>query len=531
MRSSLSSKEIIQEIQRLVPPGSPEPRDPAILEHLRSLTQELIRAYQRMGRLQDDPFGDARTRQVTLAEAAVRARMRGKVILVTGGEGYVGSHLITRLLELGIDRIVSVDKVRCAEFDGAETINLVNPEPIPDVQPGVKLYAADIRDRETLKAIFAIEQPEIVFHIAAQRLPGIAEKEIRETVTSNVFGTQNVIQMCEEFRVQQCVFSSTGKASRYLTAEVYAGSKKMAEWLFAAAARRGSVRCSMVRFTHMLENSAMCQQIDEKVQQGRPVNIHAPDRYVAGQNVGEAVHLLLNALVLAEPGRLKFNLVRHLGWPTESLEVALYKILRSGQNLPIYFQGVIPGYEEDFFLGQVDWDDQIDINTLVNALETAHNATVSPTGDTIVADLVAFSPSVLQTQLAHLQAVCADVTQPEIQIKSDLAIAIREIARSTFLQTSPQKLLRILKWGVNPKQFERGELHLEAFRDIIELLVQSLVDRLTIEDIHSSSLSLNEFVELTAVLRTLPSVQPEVDRMRTIVPGGTIEDRSIVKAC
>ena len=509
MQAIRSSKEIIQQMQSLVLPGSPEPKDLQILAQLRSLTQELIQSYQKMGRLQDDPFGEARTRPVQLFEAEVRARLQGQVVLVTGGEGYVGGRLITRLLELGVDRVVSIDKARGCQV-GSEVA-------IVGSQPNVKLYTGDVRELKTLRSIFAAENPTIVFHVAAQRLPGLAEKEIRETATSNVFGTQNVIQVCEEFGVQQCVFSSTGKASRYFTAEVYAASKKMAEWLFAEAAQRGKVCCSMVRFTHMLENSSMCQQIDEKVQQCKPVNIHAPDRYVAGQNVGEAVHLLLNSLALAEPGRLKFNLVRHLGWPTESLEVALYKILRSGQDLPIYFQGVLPGYEESFFLGQVDWDDQIDINTLINALETAYNSTISPTGDMIVAELMAFSTSVLQAQLAHLKTLCEDLSQPETQIKQGLAIAVREVTRSTFLQTSPQKLLRILKWGVNPKQFHCGELRLESYQEVVELLVQSLVARLTIEGIHSSSLSLQEFVELTKALMTLPSIRAEVEQLQAIV--------------
>jgi dTDP-4-dehydrorhamnose reductase len=519
MPSSLSSQEIIQTIQRLVLPGAPEPTDPEILEHLRSLTQDLIQAYQHMGRLQADPFSEAQARPVQLFEAEVRARLRGKAVLVTGGEGCVGSRLITRLLELGISSISSIDQARCAA-DSSTPVSTPSPTPAltPALTPtptGVKLYAADIRDREALRAVFATEQPEVVFHIAAQRLPGLAETKIRETVTSNVFGTQNVLRACEEFQVQQCVFSSTGKASRYLTAEVYAASKKIAEGLFAAAARRGSVRCSMVRFTHMLENSAMGQEIEQKVALGQPVNIHAPDRYVAGQNVGEAVNLLLNALVLAEPGRLKFNLVRHLGWPTESLEVALYKILRSGRNLPIYFQGVLPGYEEPFFWGQIDGDNPIDLNPLVNALETAYNLSISATQDMIVSQLVDFDPAVLHQHLEILRTRCKDLTQPEQPIKQELARAVRAVTRSGFQQASPQKLLKILRWGVNPKQFHSGHLDLESFQEIIELLVQSLVDRLTIADIHSS-ISLPEFVQLMAVLSTLPSIQSEVARLQAI---------------
>lgn len=520
--SSLNSSEVIKRMQQVLPPGSPEPQDPEILAQLRCLTKDLIQAYQASGRLQEDPFYEARTRPLYLYEAEVREQLNGKVVLVTGGEGCVGERLINQLVELGVERIISVDKARCGDASAAQ--------PIAGQQPGTLFYAADIRDYEAVQAIFAAEKPAIVFHVAAQRHPGLAEKLIRETVTSNVFGTQNIIRLCEEFGVGQCVFSSTGKASRYFTAEVYAASKKMAEWMFAQANQTGSVRYSMVRFTHMLENSSMCEQIDAKVSQGKPINIHAPDRYVAGQNVREAVHLLLNSLVHSDPDHLKFVLVRHLGWPTESLEVALYKIIESGKDLPIYFQGIIPGYEESFFLGQVDWDDQLDINTLINALETSYNSTISSSGDMIIGEVVPFSTSVLASQLEMLKTLSHNPSVPEPQIKQGLANAIRAISRSSFLLASPQQVLRILKWGVNPKHFERGELKLEAHKDIVELLVSSLYDRLTPDVLSSLNISVQECEEVLAVLANLPSIQEEVAYMQSQVCGSTVSDQLAIAA-
>ncbi|MBL1176413.1 SDR family NAD(P)-dependent oxidoreductase [Pantanalinema sp. GBBB05] len=512
--SPLTISDIIERMQQVVPPGSPPPEDPNVLAQLRQLTQDLIQAYQAAGRLQGDPFYEAWTRPLHLYETEVRHELQGKVVLVTGGEGCVGTYLINKLIELGPKRIVSIDKARGS---GSEV-----RQPIAGQADNVVLYAADIRDYDATQQIFEAEKPEIVFHVAAQRHPGLAEKQIRETVTSNIFGTINIIRLCEEFGVQHCIFSSTGKASRYFTAEVYAASKKVAEWLFAQATQRGHVRYGMVRFTHMLENSAMCEQISGRVEQGLPVNIHAPDRYVAGQNVGEAVHLLLNGLVLSERDRLKFLLVRNLGWPTESLEVALYKIMESGQDLPIYFQGVQPGYEESFFLGQVDWDDQIDINTLINALETAYNSSISSSGDMIVADLVPFSAATLDAQLQTLKALCDDLSVPEPAIKQGLAEVIRQVAKTNFLEASPKKALQILRWGVNPKRFQQGDLKLEAYQDIVEILVQSLCDRLSNDVLKDCNVSTQDCEELLDVLATLPSIQSEVARMRS----GLSEDAS-----
>lgn len=505
--------DIVKSMQQLVVPGSPEPQDPIVLSQLRQLTQDLVEAYKSSGRLQGDPFYDAWTRPVHLYEEDVKQQLQGKVVLVTGGEGFVGTCLIKKLVELGADRVISVDKAR---------YSTAHAEAIRGIADNVLLYVADVRNYDDLKPIFETERPQLVFHLAAQRLPGLAEQQIRETVTSNIFGTQNVIHLCEEYGVEQCMFSSTGKASRYFTAEVYAASKKVACWLFQQATKRGRVRYGMVRFTHMLDNSSMCEQIDSKIQAGRPVNIHAPDRYVVGQNVGEAVNLLLNGLVLSELGILKFLLVRNLGWPTESLEVALYKILESGKDLPIYFQGIIPGYEESFFLGQVDWDDQLEINTLINALETSYRMGISSSNDMIIAEPFPFTEAVLVEQLPQLKRLCDDTDVSEADIKKKLADLVRAVSQTNFEHASAKRVLQILRWGVNPKQYEKGELNLAHYKDIIEILVRSLTHRLSQDVLNDCRMSWEDFSDLLNVLETLPSVAPEVIQMRQVLASWSV---------
>ncbi len=312
--------EIIKNIQQLVPPGSGEPKCAEVIADLQILTTELIQAYLDEGKLTEDPFSDVWNRQIHLYTKEISSLVYDKVVFITGGEGCVGTQLIKKLAQLGVKRIISVDKSRCADGD---IIKYTCDRQVPHV-----LYAADVRDYHTLQHIFDTEKPNIVFHLAAQRLPWLAEISIRETVTTSIFGIQNIIRLCESHKVEQCVFASTGKASRYFTSEVYAATKKIAEWQFAKAAFQGDTTYSMVRFTHMLNNSSVCQQIEQKIDRGTIVNLHAPERYIVGQNSNEAVYLLLNALVLSQPGKLKFLTVHNLGWPTETLEIALYKIIQ-----------------------------------------------------------------------------------------------------------------------------------------------------------------------------------------------------------
>lgn len=504
---SASKAEIIDRIQQLVPPGSGEPQDPQILAALQSLTAQLIRAYQADGQLESEPFSDVRDRTIHLYAAKVSSKIKGKTILITGGEGCVGSFLIEKLLELGATKIISADNARCQ--NPQENLPLFNKE------GAVTFYAADIRNFEALKHIFEVEKPDIVFHLAAQRQPGLAEIKIRETVTTSLLGCKHIIQLCEEYGVENCIFSSTGKTSRYFTTEVYAASKKFAEWQFAQAAQEGDVTYGMVRFTHMLENSLFCEQMSKKVQQGKTVNVHAPHRYVTAQNLIEAVHLLLNALVVSVPGKLKFVAVRNLGWPTETLEVALYKILESGKNLPIYFQGLLPGYEEPFFLGQFDWSNPTDIHLLINVLEDPLRI-VDEAGDMVSVELAPFSLRVLDKQVSKLESLIGDADFPEVEIKHALVAAEKEVIASSFACSYPQDLLKILQWGINPKKLQGYGTEIADYSEIIELLLQGMYGRLNQEVLNSAGVTADEFDDLVESLSTLDSIQAEVGYLRSV---------------
>ena len=499
--------EIIKQIQQLVPPGTPEPQEPELLATLQTLTAQLIEAYKAEGQLEEDPFGDVRHRKIHLYESEVASQLQGKIVLVTGGEGCVGSDLVKRLIELGVQRVVSVDKAR-----GSDSLE---SQPTGKKEAAVTWYTADVCNYDVLNYIFSIEKPEIVFHLAAQRLPGLAEIKVRETIATSILGTENIIKLCESYGVQKCIFSSTGKASRYFTNEVYAASKKLAEWQFFQAVKTGKVTYGMVRFTHTLDNSSVCEQINGKIQQDKIVNVHAPHRYLTAQNLTEARHLLLNGLIFAQPGQLKFLTVSNLGWPTETLEMSLYNIVASGKNLPIYFQGLPPGYEEPFFLGQFDYSKPTEIHLLINTLEDPYRKTDS-SRDMIVAELAPFSTEILDKHISALKTLVADLDLPEPQLKPFLGEAIREITSSIFSKASPQALLKILKWGINPKQVKAEEITIESHRDVLELLAKGLYGKLNQQVLEDSLVTFDEFSELIEILSILPGIQKEIFYMRAV---------------
>jgi hypothetical protein len=259
----------------------------------------------------------------------------------------------------------------------------------------------------------------------------------------------------------------------------------------------------------------VAQQIDEKIRTDPVVNVHAPHRYLTAQNLSEARHLLLNALIFSEPDKLKFFTVTNLGWPTETLEMILYKILQSGKELPIYFQGLQPGYEEPFFLGQFDYSSPTEIHLLINTLEDPYR-THDPSRDMIIAELAPFSTEVLDKHVGALKTLVNDLDLSEAELKPFLAEAVREITSSILAKASPQALLKILKWGINPKQVKAGEIAIESHRSILELLAKGLYGRVTQEVLPLSQVTADEFDDLVEILSTFPGIQQEVAYLRTV---------------
>jgi NADP-dependent 3-hydroxy acid dehydrogenase YdfG len=493
-------KQIIGAIQRLVPAYAPVPQSIEVLTKLAELTNDLVRVYQSEGRLKENPFTEAAQRRIHLYEDLVRSAIADKTIIVTGGEGCVGQALLTSLVDLGAKRIVSVDK---AQIDKSQLVGAKQ----------LTYQTVDIRDRSAVEQIFDLIRPQIVFHLAAQRSPGLAEIEIRETITTNLIGTENIIHCCALYQIEKCIFSSTGKASRYYTVDVYAGSKKICEWLFAKAALAGKTIYAAVRFTHILDNSLIETKIDRGIEAGL-VNLHKPDIDLLPQNVSEANYLLLNSLVEAVPQELKLLIVRDLGWPIDLLELPLYKIAQSGKKVPLYFNGLQVGYDEPLFHGQFDPSLGTEVNPLINAIEDADRS-YDKSGTMVITKMSEFDIDELDRQVALITRLAQDPNFPESQLKAVQAKGIKSIATSLMLRIPPDRLLQVLKCGVNPRLFAAQGLSVKIHLDVLGMLLRSLSGRLDCLDL--SKIDIVSFPAIVELLQELPELATEVAYLDSFV--------------
>jgi nucleoside-diphosphate-sugar epimerase len=352
--------EIISAMYEAAPPGQ-DCLDYETLGELRNLTQALITAKPRADE-EHERFLRLRERSIGVPEAELEAWLRGATVLVTGGTGCIGSALMAQLAQARPGRLVSVSR-------GATT---GWPR-----HPGAEYEHADIRDRRALASVFDEARPDVVFHVAAQRDPGLAEHEVHRTVTTNVLGTSEVIRAAEEFGVSQVVSASTGKALRPYSRDVYTASKRAAEWLLSGAARRGGARFSAARFTHVVDNSIVYSKLLGWCQSG-VIRLHAADIMFYAQSALESAQLLLRAgLDTRDRGQagdrrgLHVRAITDLGWPFSLLDLALGVLARAGSETPVYFSGYAPGYESEPFPGLYDPRSAGEVSPLLNAFEAA----------------------------------------------------------------------------------------------------------------------------------------------------------------
>jgi hypothetical protein len=402
--------EIISAMREAAPAGQ-QNLDHAALGELRSLTQALIAAApyaeEECGR-----FLRLRRRGIAVPEAELDAWLGGATVLVTGGTGCIGSALMAQVAERCPRRLVSVSRGLAS---GSPRLTAAE-------------YAqADIRDRCRLAAVFDDVRPDVVFHLAAQRDPGLAEHEVHRTVSTNVLGTSHVISAAEEFGVERVVFASTGKALRPYSREVYTASKRAAEWLMSGAAARGKASYSAARFTHVVDNSIIYSRLLDWCQ-GGVIRLHAADIMFYAQSARESAQLLLLAGLgpgcpggpaaagrgtsglSTRGGRLWVRAISDLGWPVGLLDLALGVLARADSETPIYFSGYDPGYESMPFPGLYDPRTAGEVSPLLNAFEAARVEQVP--GRVTDEFPVEFEPGLqADAQLLALQEAC-ETTQP-----------------------------------------------------------------------------------------------------------------------
>ncbi len=434
---------------------SPDVQQQEAYTQLIHLTKELIDIYTSQGRLDQNPFEPSLSRSLSLPFGSINQHLQGSVCVVTGGLGCVGTILVNELLKFDVNQVVVLDIAACPDqYFTDERVTCV---------------LCDVRNESEVQQAFLLYQPRFVFHTAAQRSPGYAERNAYHTFQTNVIGTFNIANACEQtVSVKQCVFSSTGKASRYFTNEVYAQTKKFCEYIFDVYARTGRVLYSMARFTHIIDNSLMNDELEADSRLSNYIAIHSPGKYVTAQNAKEAAALLLNGLLFSEKGHCNFMIVKNLEWPVESLEVALYYIKMAKRNIPVIFKGNPPGYIEKFFRGQLDWSHPDELNLLINVYEYKHKR-YNKEGDILIAKICPVEKETLLNAIEDMRII-----KEERELKAALTKHLISLVSESLQEVDKKDTVNILTWGLHPKYLSLEKATVKDYGLTVPILADSL---------------------------------------------------------
>jgi len=323
--------EIITAMRQVAPPGQRVVPEQAVAE-LKLLTKELV-ATRPEAIAELLRFQQIRQRSISLPDSGPADLIRGRRVLVTGGTGCIGSRLLAQLARLRPEHLASVSRGHAVFWPRHER---------------VRYMYADISDRDSLRRVFAEVRPDTVFHLAAQRDPGLAEQAVEVTVGTNVLGTRNVVEACAEHGVDILSCASSGKALRPYSREVYTATKRLGEWLLAEAAPRTDMTISASRFTHVVDNSIVFNRLVSWAQSG-VIRLHDSNTLFYAQSAKESAQLLVVGALSERGGRVRVNAVTDLGWPVNLLDLAIGALARAESDSPIYFSGHDPGYEHSPF--------------------------------------------------------------------------------------------------------------------------------------------------------------------------------------
>jgi nucleoside-diphosphate-sugar epimerase len=418
-----SVSDIIESMRAVAPPGQ-HSLDGATVALLRNLTRSLIAAKEGASE-EHARFLAIGDRKLCLPEAKLVERLRGATVLVTGGTGCIGSTLMAQLAARNPGRLVSVSR------------GLTRTWPR---QANAEYRYVDINDRGGMSRLMGAIRPDVVFHVAAQRDPGLAEEEVHHTVSTNVLGTRNVLTAAAEAWVPQVVCASTGKALRPYSPDIYAASKRAAEWIASELTDSTDMLISAARFTHVLDNSIIYRRLLSWADgPDRIIRLHSSEIVFYVQSALESAHLLLLACLGSQRGEFRVHAIADLGWPVSLLDLALGVLARSGSATPIYFSGYDPGYEVIAFPGLYDPMTAGDVSPLVNAFEAATLVDSScPLTD---AFRVAVAPEPRATKMLSAVAEVCDRTRDPDRVRG----ALNELSWSLLdatLGAAPRHILR-----------------------------------------------------------------------------------------
>ena len=259
----------------------------------------------------------------------------GKVVLVTGAGGSIGSEICRQLLALSPSKIVLFGR-------GENSIHeiLIELRAMGQSDVVVFPFVGDVKDTLAVRRVFRECQPNFVYHAAAHKHVPLMESRVVEACANNILGTINVLEACRDSQVERFIALSTDKAVS--PSSVMGATKRVMEMLVQDCGLDG---VAAVRFGNVLgSRGSVVPTLQRQIAAGGPLTVTSKKMERYFMTIPEAVALVLGAGTMARDGELY---VLEMGRPVKIIDLVENLIrlsgLRPGEDIEIKITGARPG--------------------------------------------------------------------------------------------------------------------------------------------------------------------------------------------
>lgn len=272
--------------------------------------------------------------------ADIKAFISGKVCMVTGGGGSIGSELVRQIAKYDPKQIIIVDICENYAYD-------IQQELIEEYGKELNLVVriASVRDYFRINQLFTQFHPQVVFHAAAHKHVPLMEESPMEAIKNNIIGTFNVATLAQYHNVQKFVMISTDKAVN--PTNCMGASKRCCEMIVQYLSKQPECKTEFVctRFGNVLgSNGSVIPKFKRQIEHGKPITVTHPDIIRYFMTIPEAVSLVMEAAAIAHGGEI---FVLDMGKPVRIVALAENLIRMYGKipykDVKIEFTGLRPG--------------------------------------------------------------------------------------------------------------------------------------------------------------------------------------------
>ncbi|MCP1996501.1 nucleoside-diphosphate sugar epimerase/dehydratase [Flavobacterium sp. HSC-61S13] len=275
-------------------------------------------------------------KSIEIDNPIVNQEIEGKVILITGAAGSIGSEIARQIARKDFKELILLDQAESALYDVQQSMECTTCSRI-------QYIVGNVREEKRMDVLFATYKPDIVYHAAAYKHVPLMEYNPYEAVTTNISGTKIIADLSVKHQAQKFVMISTDKAVN--PTNVMGATKRIAEIYVNGLDKNTATSFIVTRFGNVLgSNGSVIPLFKNQIEKGGPLTVTHKDITRYFMTIPEACQLVLEASVMGKGGEI---FVFDMGESMKIFELAQRMIRLSGYNYPkdidIEFTGLRPG--------------------------------------------------------------------------------------------------------------------------------------------------------------------------------------------